>query len=63
MYILAFILGFIFGLLGVIVIYYNGSIMVFKDKVDGYTMTLNVVDSKRLSKQKIIVLSVKDCAK
>lgn len=59
LYVLLFIIGIIVGVITMIICYYNGSIMIFKDVNDERTITLNVVDKKKLFKQKYILLSVR----
>lgn len=59
LYVLLFIIGIIVGVITMIICYYNGSIMIFKDVNDERTITLNVVDEKKLFKQKYILLSVR----
>lgn len=59
LYILLFIIGIIIGVITMTICYYNGSIMIFKDVNDERTITLNVVDKKKLFKQKYILLSVR----
>ena len=59
LYILLFIIGIIIGVITMTICYYNGSIMIFKDVNDERTITLNVVDEKKLFKQKYILLSIR----
>lgn len=59
LYTLLFIIGIIIGVITMTICYYNGSIMIFKDVNDERTITLNVVDKKKLFKQKYILLSVR----
>lgn len=58
-YVLLFIIGMIAGIITMTICYYNGSIMIFKDVNDERTITLNVVDEKKLFKQKYILLSIR----
>lgn len=58
-YVLLFIIGMIAGAITMTICYYNGSIMIFKDVNDERTITLNVVDEKKLFKQKYILLSIR----
>lgn len=58
-YVLLFIIGMIAGVITMTICYYNGSIMIFKDVNDERTITLNVVDEKKLFKQKYILLSIR----
>ena len=59
LYILLFIIGIIIGVITMTICYYNGSIMIFKDVNDERTITLNVVDEKKLFKQNYILLSIR----
>ncbi len=59
LYILLFIIGMIAGAITMTICYYNGSIMIFKDVNDERTITLNVVDEKKLFKQNYILLSIR----
>lgn len=58
-YVLLFIIGMIAGVITMTICYYNGSIMIFKDVNDERTITLNVVDEKKLFKQNYILLSIR----
>lgn len=58
-YVLLFIIGMIAGAIAMTICYYNGSIMIFKDVNDERTITLNVVDEKKLFKQNYILLSIR----
>lgn len=58
-YVLLFIIGMIAGVITTTICYYNGSIMIFKDVNDERTITLNVVDEKKLFKQNYILLSIR----
>ena len=59
LYVLLFIMGIIVGIIAMTICYYNGSIMIFKDGNNEQSITLNVVDEKKLFKQKYILLSVR----
>lgn len=59
LYVLLFIMGIIVGIITMTICYYNGSIMIFKDGNNEQSITLNVVDEKKLFKQKYILLSVR----
>lgn len=59
LYVLLFIMGIIVGIITMTICYYNGSIMIFKDDNNEQSITLNVVDEKKLFKQKYILLSVR----
>lgn len=59
LYVILFITGIFFGILITTINYYNGSIMIFKNENNEQSLTLNVVDEKKLFKQKYILLSVR----